>query len=49
VLETFRSSNFGPVGYVNAAAVRFSIPSPLPRANLCSPGSSPPLPRVDII
>jgi L-asparaginase len=48
-LETFRSPNFGPVGYVNAAAVRFSVPSPPPRSQRYSPGSSPPLPRVDII
>jgi L-asparaginase len=47
-LETFRSPNFGPVGYVNAAAVRFSVPAPPPRAPLYSPGSAP-LPRVDII
>jgi L-asparaginase len=48
-LETFRSPNFGPVGYVNAAAVRFSVPSPPPRAKRYSLRSSPPLPPVDII
>jgi L-asparaginase len=48
-LETFRSPNFGPIGYVNAVAVRFSVPSPPPRAKLYSLSSSPPLPPVDII
>ena len=48
-LESVRSPNFGPVGYVDAATVRFSTlarPSP---SKIYSPGSTPPLPRVDII
>ena len=48
-LEAIRSPNFGPVGYVNAASVRFSTLAPPSRSKLYSPGSTPPLPRVDII
>lgn len=48
-LDTFRSSNFGPVGYVDAARVRFSADVPFaPRARY-TPGLAALLPRVDVI
>lgn len=48
-LETFRSPNYGPMGYVDAANVRFSTEVPAPRPARYSRGGTAELPRVDIV
>ena len=49
-VETFVSQNGGPLGYVDAASIRFvdPPPPPSPRPAYALP-SAPPLPRVEII
>lgn len=48
-VQTFKSPNTGPVGYVDAAAVTFAQPAaPQRHSHFPVPGSAP-LPRVDIV